>query len=714
MKRFGERDIVLINFRIHSEEFLSKEYIVIKMKRIILRQFNPLQAEQLAEQLQVSLPIAKLLLIRGISEKNEARKFLHPGREGIHSPFLLKGMEAAVSIIFNSIEKGENICIYGDYDVDGVTATSLLYLYLQDLGVKISYYLPNRHEEGYGLNAEAIQKIADSGTNLIITVDTGISAVEEVKLAKELGMKIIVTDHHECQEIIPEADALIDPKQPGDHYPFSGIAGVGVAFKLICALSERLQKGDPFRLLELVAIGTVSDLMPLVDENRIFVKEGLQKMKTPELHGTVALMEVASISPDSVSSSTIGFQIGPRINAAGRMGDASRAVELFLAREKTKAKEMAEILQAENAKRQDAENSIIEEVLAQISLQKLEEDKVLVVAGENWQQGVVGIVASRILERYYRPIILLSIQGDLATGSGRSVEGFNLFEALQSCKELFVKFGGHEMAAGMTLPKDKISEFRERLNRYSEAVLTEEILIPKEEVDFVMEPAEMKTALIEEMTLLAPFGIGNPEPRIMIESPLSDITRMGNEKQHLRLGFAKEDAYIEGVAFKHGWMAETLSSGFPVLATGSLQINEWRGIRKPQILLRYISQSQRLFDFTEKILARIKEEPESWQYGGLSREEMKAIFFIWKKNWLEHKTKISWEAVPTLFGKQKAELAKMIAASAVLEELNIARFDWSNWGVQFQMDMDIKTDLNSSKLFLQLQKSLPQTEKRKE
>ncbi len=682
-----------------------------KKARIITKEYDLNQAKQLAEELKVSLLIAKLLLTRQIADAEAARRFLQPQREELYDPLLLADMERAVDLILTAVEEQDGICIYGDYDVDGITATSILYLFLKAIGGAVQYYLPDRMRDGYGLNEGAVRELAGRGIRLLVTVDTGISAVREVALAKELGLTVVVTDHHECQELLPAADAVIDPKRPDDSYPFKQIAGAGVAFKLICALTDRLRSTgaktdrlpDPFDYIELAALGTVSDLMPLIDENRIFVKEALQRMKKTENQGLKALLAAAEIEPDKVSSGAMAFRLGPRLNAAGRMGDASRGVELFIADNPERAAALAQELNEENKRRQETENRITEEALAKIA-ESGDQSKILVVAGEGWHHGVIGIVASRLLERFYRPVIVLAMEGEKAVGSARSVAGFNLFEALCSCKDLFSKFGGHEMAAGMTLPVKDIDEFRQRLNEYAEDKLTEELLTPMESVDFVVELPEVSLSLLEEMELLAPYGQGNPEPKFLIESHLAEIRQMGKENQHLRLGLRRGRTIVDGVAFFEGQEAERLSADFEVKAAGSFQINEWNGIKKPQLMLSYFSQEESIGGFALDLHRALQREDRAvWPYAAPERAEYKRIYLQLRRLAAEGKCEVSWRDFPFYFGqKKKQELAGTLAGLAVFEELGLCWQSWTERGFSFELTAGKKTELEQSRIYRRL------------
>lgn len=687
----------------------KKKDIAMKNATIIPKQLDDKNAEQLAKELNVSLLVAKLLLTRNITTPSQAKSFLSDGLESLYSPFLLTDMDKAVEIILESLERKEKICIYGDYDVDGITATSLLLLFFREMKADVIYHLPHRIRDGYGLNENAVRELKAKGVDLIITVDTGISAVKEVALAKEIGLKIVVTDHHECQAIIPSADAVIDPKRPDDAYPFKEIAGVGVAFKLITAITEKVKQNKNFpqidveRFIELVAIGTVSDLMPLVSENRILVREALSKISETQNEGLKALLDVAEIEPSKLNSTAIGFRIGPRLNAAGRMGDAARGVELFTSQNMEKAMQLAAELNEENKNRQDTENKILQEAFVQVTerAEKFGLDKVLVVAGEGWHHGVVGIVASRILERYYRPVIVLAIEGDKAVGSARSVEGFNLFEALVDCQELFLKFGGHEMAAGMTLLAENIDVFRSRMNDYAKLRLTPEILTRKEKVDFEVKVSDLTVPFIEELQMLEPYGVGNPEPKFLVESHLSEIRRMGKEQQHLRLGLTDRFHFVDGVAFFEGQEADHISPDFLIKATGNAQVNEWNGRKKAQIMLSYFSQKEPIYQFSACLYEDIKAKKQRTEIvSGVDREFLKKQYLVLKKNLNGQEVVIPWQMILSFFGKRKKEeLAEIMIGMAVFEELGICRLKWTKQELIVSLIEGIRVELEKSEIY---------------
>ena len=437
-----------------------------KPKRWMIAEPDAGGVRRLTQEIHCAPLAAAVLSARGIENADAARAFLSCDRSGLHDPHLMRDMDKAVEVIRGSLARGERIVVYGDYDVDGITATCTLVDYLRREGAACEYYIPNRLSEGYGLTRQAMEELYRRGTRLMITVDSGITANEEIALARELGMKVVITDHHECHDDLPEAEAVIDCKQAGDTYPFDSLAGVGVAFKLICALS-----GDPDAMLaryaDLVALGTVADVMPIVGENRILVAEGLRCMEHTHNIGLQRLLAESGMADRHLTASTISFVLAPRINAAGRMGKADLAAELFLTQDFDRAMHLAAELCEQNKLRQTTENEILEQALAQLKGEyNPVEDKMIVLAGKGWHQGVIGIVCSRLCDRYGCPVVLISIDGDgVGKGSGRSIGSFNLFDALTSCADLLDRYGGHALAAGLTIRGDGLEQFRDAFEK---------------------------------------------------------------------------------------------------------------------------------------------------------------------------------------------------------------------------------------------------------
>lgn len=557
--------------------------------------------DEIATHCNIAPVIARLLMIRGMNTPELAQAFLQASVEQFHDPYLLDGMEASVNRIRAAIEQREPICIYGDYDADGVSSTSLMVHTMRQLGAVFDTYIPNRFKEGYGLNKDALQYLHESGTKLVVTVDTGISAVEQVEYGKSLGLDIIVTDHHEPPEIIPDAYAVINPKKPSCHYPFEMLAGVGVAFKLAHALLGE----PPLHLLDLAAIGTIADLVPLVDENRLLASLGLRRMNQTRNPGLQALIKVCGLEDTQLTAGHVGFALGPRINAVGRLETAEAAVKLLTTDNPHEAVEYAQQLDDLNRERQDLVQTMTEEAIAMVEANyPIEENAVLVVAKEGWNVGVVGIVASRLVERYYRPTIVLGIDPEKGTakGSARSIVGFDLYEALTACQDLLPHYGGHTMAAGMTLPVENVQPLRERLHHLASERLTVEDFIPLTKVDLTIGLDDCSTTVVEQMEALAPFGLGNPTPLVMVENlNVEGMRKIGRDATHLKCTLKAGSTTLDAIGF--GW-AEAMDEITPhakLQVVGELSINEWNGVRKPQLIIRDLAvPTRQWFDWRGK------------------------------------------------------------------------------------------------------------------
>ncbi|WP_310552020.1 single-stranded-DNA-specific exonuclease RecJ [Paenibacillus glufosinatiresistens] len=552
-------------------------------------------AARLSKGLAVSLLMGQLLSARGITRPEDALSFMES--EGGHDPFLLKGMKEAVPRIRRAIQEEEHILIYGDYDADGVSSTSLMIYLLRHLGASFDIYIPHRSNEGYGLHNHAIDWALTQGVSLIITVDTGISACTQIAYANERGIEVIVTDHHEPPEELPPAYALINPKLPGCPYPFKGLAGVGVAYKL----AEALLDGDvPPEWTEIVAIGTVADLMPLTGENRALVRRGIESMRSSRFPGVRALLEVSGASPGAVNSVHIAFGMAPRINASGRLDHAGRAVSLLTAEHMEEAVQLAGELDMLNKERQHVVERITEEAVARLeALEAL--PPVIVLAGEGWNVGVVGIVASKILERYYRPVIILDIHPEtgMCKGSARSIPGLDIYAALTSCRECMDHYGGHPAAAGMSLHRDRLEEFAAALAAYASEVLEPEHFVPVTETDGEIPLGALTLRAADELDRLAPFGMGNPLPRFVIRGAVVKEARtMGQGNRHLKLALQQGGDVIEAVAFGRGALMDLLPVGTSVDVLAELSVNEWNGMRKPQLMVQDLAVPEaQFFDF---------------------------------------------------------------------------------------------------------------------
>lgn len=554
---------------------------------------------ELARSLSISPLLAHLLITRGITTAPESIAFMEGGDEELHNPYLLKGMEEAVPRIRRALEDGEHILVYGDYDADGVSSTALMIFLLRYLGASFDIYIPHRSNEGYGLHNHALDWAVQQGVSLIITVDTGISAYSQITYANELGIDVIVTDHHEPPEILPPAYALINPKLPDCGYPFKGLAGVGVAYKVAQAL---LGNDIPREWTEIVAMGTIADLMPLLGENRVLVRSGLSSMRDSRFPGIRALLEVSSVTMSTISAVNIAFGLAPRINASGRLDHAGRAVALLTAEQMEEAKQIACELDLLNKERQMVVERIVAEALNKLE-QKLERDglpPVIVLAGEGWNVGVVGIVASKLLDRYFRPVIILDIHPEtgMCKGSARSIPGLDMYAALCSCSEHLDHFGGHPAAAGMSLHRDSLEAFAAGMENYASNVLTDEHFIPVMAADAEVSISDLTLQSADELDRLAPFGMSNPVPRFILRGATVKETRtMGQGDKHLKVMLQQGNDSIEAVAFGKGNLAGLLPPGTAIDVLAELSINEWRGSRKPQLMLQDLAVQQvQLFD----------------------------------------------------------------------------------------------------------------------
>ena len=562
-------------------------------KKWTLRHKGDVKKDVLCNKLGISPEISQILKNRGINDKDDVNVFMNPSLEYLYDPFLMKDMDKSVSRIKKAVENNERIWIYGDYDVDGVSSTSILYIYFKSINYDVNYYIPNRLEEGYGLNKEALEKIIESGCDLIITVDCGITAVEEVEFAKKFGVDVIITDHHECQEEIPNAYAVVNPKQEECNYPFDSLCGCGVAFKLIQGLTTKEEfKASMYDYLEIVTFATICDIVPLVGENRIIVKNGLNLMKNGKNLGIKSLIKVCGIDTDKISSSHIGFSLGPRINASGRLGYSYLGVQLFTSECEEQSIELANLLEEKNNQRQMIESKMYkeaEEIIANDN--RYIDEKVLVIAKEGWQHGVIGIVASKLTEKYYKPTILLTIEEGEGRGSARSIKGFNMFEALLDCSDLLNKFGGHEQAAGLALDEEKIETLRQKINEKANYKLNDEDMIEDINVELELSEDVVSFEFIDELHKLEPFGMNNPSPRFIIRDlEMIDIRCIGKEKQHLKFKVKKKYEY-DCIGFNMAYLSSKFTLGDKVDLLFQLDENTYMGNKKIQFLLKDIRMS---------------------------------------------------------------------------------------------------------------------------
>lgn len=568
-----------------------------------IREYDEHKAGCLAAELGISPLVTGILLERGLNDTQLMRQFLYGSPVPFHDPYLLKDMERTVARIEKALQENEQITVYGDYDVDGITASSLLYIYLQGRGAKVATYIPQRKSEGYGLNDEALKNIADGGTTLVVTVDCGISGLHEVQNAPAF-LDIIITDHHTVPEILPPAYAIVNAKQTDDSYPFKDLSGVGIAFKLCQALElSRQQKNrgelpDWEELTELAALGTVADIVPLVDENREIVRRGLTAMKNTKLVGLRALMDVSGCTGKDISSESIGFGLAPRLNAVGRLEHAQRAVELLVTKDADKAAELATELNQENALRQEISRHILAEAEAQLAQEK-HIDTAIVLANSGWHQGVIGIVASRLVEKYHLPTILLSISDDMAKGSCRSIPALNLYEAIAAESDILTQFGGHHQAAGLTLPTAKVEEFRRRFKEYVRTHLRPEDYQPRQVVDCVIkDKGEITIQDLEELQLLEPCGCSNPPPVFAFRHALLHNSRaIGREQKHLQFTLDKGDFSYRSIMWNNAELLHFMYDNMIADVAFQPKINVWRDEATVQLHAVSIKQELSLGDF---------------------------------------------------------------------------------------------------------------------
>ena len=590
--------------------------------------------------------IAKLLYTRGCKDVASAKKFLYMESEILTDANEMADMPKATARIEKAIKGGEKIAIYGDYDVDGVTSVCTLYLYLKSRGADVMYYIPNRIGEGYGVSSSAIDMLHDAGAKLIITVDTGITADVEVEYARTLGIDFVVTDHHECRQTLPLADAVVNPHRPDCPSKFKEIAGVGVVFKLLSALEQRLSGSDmaeaAIRIIgeysDLIAIGTIADVMPIKEENRLIVSYGLRMIEKSPRVGIAALIAAASGKNEAqrfanrkkqtkITSGYIGFTLAPRINAAGRIRSASLAVELFLSEDYTKAYAIAEELCEANKERQNEENRITQEAYKIIESKKYDENAVIVLESDDWHHGVIGIVSSRITEKYFRPSILVSFEGssegeisgsDVGKGSGRSVKGLNLVDALCYCKDELVKFGGHELAAGLSVTRDKLDSFRSKINEYAEANLDEDNLVPVVPCDLEIALEDVNISLAEGLRILEPYGISNPIPAFVVKRALLAEISSVSEGKHSRITLSNGKNTISGMYFSHPSDSLGLYVGDEVDVLFNVDVNEWAGHKSAQMIIRDIRPSEAQ---KESYCESEKRFSEIWNGAPISQDE---------------------------------------------------------------------------------------------
>jgi single-stranded-DNA-specific exonuclease len=550
---------------------------------------NEEDINKICEENNLSQLIGSILASKKIISKDEIREFLNPTRDDFHDPFLMPDMEKAVERILIAIQNKEKIIIYGDYDVDGITSVTVLKKFLEEQGLKTGEYIPNRLNEGYGLNKEAVKNISEQGYTLIITVDCGISCIEEIEYAKELGMEVIVTDHHEPGEIIPDCLAVVDAKRKDNKYPFNQLAGVGVVFKLIQSISLKLnlEAKEYLKYLDIVCVGTISDIVPLIDENRVITKLGLKLVEKTRNIGLKTLLE--STGYKEINSTTISFGIAPRINACGRMGEEKEALELFLTNNIQEAKQISERLNQYNIERQETEKQIFKQAIQEIE----EENKdvpCIILGKEGWHHGIIGIVASKVTDIYFKPSILICFEGEEGKGSGRSIPGFDLHDAVMNCNTYVEKFGGHSMAIGINVKKENFEKFKKEFEEYVQNSHINDI-IPIIKIDKEIDLRKINIQDIRDLKLLEPYGEANKMPLFLIKNMKIQSIRTLSEGKHIKLKLGIDNYIADAIGFNMGNIAEQYLIGDRVDVVGSLEINDFGDNENIQINLKDIRKT---------------------------------------------------------------------------------------------------------------------------
>lgn len=669
--------------------------------------FAPLDkavAAQLAAACEIDSFAALLLAARGITDPEDALALLQ-GDEELGDPFAFADMDIAAERIQQAIDSGETIAVFGDYDADGVTATVLMVTYLREKGANVYCRIPRREDEGYGLHRSTIDEIAATGATLLVTVDNGISAVEEVAYANELGLDVVVTDHHQPQGELPAAVAVVDPHRPDCESAFKMYAGVGVAFKLVCAL-EGDEDWALARYADLVALGTLADVMPLEGENRRLVREGLDKINRGDRVGIAALAKEAGADNRRQTSSTAVFTLAPRINAAGRMGDPDAALKLLLCETEEEAAEYASLIGRYNAERQQKESAIMAEVYEYIdSHPEVMAQRVIVLSGLDWYAGVVGIIAARVLDKYGKPCILLSVDGGIAKGSGRSLAGFSLFDAIASCADMLLNYGGHQLAAGLSMSADRVDEFRQRINAYA-ATHYPTMPAPELAMDFRLMPSQIKVDKLDAMEQLEPFGAGNPSPQFgLFKMTVESATLIGTK--HTRLTLSRDGVSINAIRFGLPPHVLGLVPGDTVHLAVSLDRNEFRGTVSVSVIvkdLRFadtvqddVIAAERLFD---RVICKETLTDDERRAVTPARDHMAVLYrYLKAENGFEG----SWERLHHLF-RDTIPCEKLRPAVEVLREADLITL--CNGGDTITLALTAvsgKTDLNETPIMKQLQ-----------
>lgn len=664
---------------------------------------EPSKVKEIADKLKLPSILAKVLVKRGLTDTEHVKNFLRPSVSNLNNPMLLPDMDIAVNRILTARELGEKVVIYGDYDVDGITATSILYLFLQSIGIEVSFYIPDRVDEGYGISEVAVDYLCKNYFDLMITVDCGISAknrIEQIQhnlSVKNRKMDIIVTDHHQPDiDNLPEVLAIINPHLPYSEYPFDKLCGAGVAFKLVQALCDSLSLGDEyFKYVDLACLGTVADIVELTGENRAIVQIGLRKIQKRPNAGIQALLNVVGLKNDDIDAHKLAFILAPRINAAGRMGDASRAVNLFTSKDLSENEELARQLHNDNILRQKIQTEIFQKAVEAIESDlNYKNQKVIVVSGDGWNQGVIGIVASMLVEHYYKPCFVISFFNDEGVCSARSIEGFNIFDSMEYCRELLVKYGGHEKAGGLTINKSNLVKFKDKINEFADKVLQSSDMKPKIEVDADVEIEEISIDSANLLMAMAPFGEGNPSPLFRLkEITILEKKLIGSDRSHLKLVVGSNNNSVHAVAFRMGYMEQLLQKNSKVDLIFEININEYMGRKNTQLIVKSIRMPEKTIN-RNKILLEAAEKVEyldnntDWIYNRinnqlvnykdvvLSRQELGVVY-----RYLQHSGSCTFTRGQLFELAQRIDNTmvrmnyfKVISGMLILKELDIIKF----------------------------------------
>jgi len=694
---------------------------------------DPVLVGKISEDLKLPAILAKVLIKRGLTNPVDIMSFLKPSVKSLNDPMLLPDMDKAVNRILTAKELKEKIIIYGDYDVDGITATSILYLFLRSIGLEAVYYIPDRVDEGYGISEAAVEYLCENFFDLMITVDCGISAKDRVEQIKESlekqgrKMDIIITDHHQPDiDNLPDALALINPHLPYSAYPFDKLCGAGVAFKLVQALCGRLNLGDEyFKYIDLACLGTVADIVELTGENRVIVQIGLRKIQKSPNPGIQALLNVVELKSAGIDAFKLAFILAPRINAAGRMGDASRAVELFTSADPDYTVKLARQLHSDNNLRQKIQTEIYQKAVEIIENDPdCKNQKVIVVSGENWHKGVIGIVASLLAEHYYKPCFVMAVSGDEAVCSARSIDGFNIYDGMDYCRELLVRYGGHEKAGGLTIKVSNMAKFREKINEFADQVLNSSDMQQRLEIDADVRIEEINIDTAKLLMSMAPFGEGNPSPLFRLkEVNILEKARVGSDLSHLKLVLGTEGNSVSAVAFRMGEMEQVLQRNHKIDVVIEISVNEYLGRKNAELFIKYIRMPEKIIK-RNRLLLEASEKVESldnntdWIYNRinshlvdyrdviLSRQELGYLYRYFQKSGVLTFTRIQLFEIAQKIDNSKVRMNyfKVLSGILILKELDLIRYSYQDGYYKIEVIEDNKkTSLGNSRIFSFLQ-----------